>query len=82
MIFFITLLTRGDAASGENSNLQSHTQQYTVSEQVTCNKTQVQVPKHTKPNLPKLIVRFYPTLKNSPGLTKPKLLFLSKLYQT
>ena len=40
--------------------------------------TQVQVPKHTKPKLPKSVVRSYLTLNTIPELTKPKLLLLTK----
>ena len=40
------------------------------------NATQVQVPKHTKPKLPKPIVRSYLTLNIAHELIKPKLLFL------
>ena len=37
------------------------------------------MPKQAKPNLPKPIVRFYPTLNITMELSKPKLLLLSQI---
>ena len=54
--------TRGDAASIDNSNLQSYTQQYAVAEQATVMRYRYRYQKNTKPKLPKPIVRFYLTL--------------------
>ena len=70
---------RGDAESTGNSNLQGITQQYAVFGARNWSTTQVQVLKHTKPNLSKPIVSSYLTLNIAYELITPKLLFLVRI---